>query len=142
MWHAPAGEPMSIALRNILFTVVVPGAGAVYGPWWILSRGGALPVPVAWLAILPIGFGVALYITCVWLFARVGRGDRVAAGRRVRRHLGAVRRLHRPRGPALRDERLEGVMREERLVATGGFIKEHRETYCPLWELGASAASA
>src|SRR5437870_2293800 len=65
---------MSIALRNILFTVVVPGAGAVYGPLWILSRGGALPVPVAWLAILPIGLGVALYIECVWLFARVGGG--------------------------------------------------------------------
>jgi hypothetical protein len=34
---------MRLALRNLFFTVVVPGAGAVYAPWWILTRGGATP---------------------------------------------------------------------------------------------------
>ena len=65
---------MSLALRNILFTVVVPGAGAVYAPWWILTRGGALPEPVVWPAIVFIVAGVALYVVCLWVFASVGRG--------------------------------------------------------------------
>ena len=75
----PAGEPsaaqnMSLALRNVLFTIVVPGAGAVYGPWWILTRSGTLPEPVAWPALVIIAAGLALYLACLWLFASVGRG--------------------------------------------------------------------
>ena len=34
---------MALALRNVVFTLVVPGAGAVYGPWLILTRGGEHP---------------------------------------------------------------------------------------------------
>ncbi len=64
----------SLALRNVLFTLVVPGAGAVYGPWWLLTRGGVSPTPVAWPAVSLIVAGVALYTWCVWLFADVGRG--------------------------------------------------------------------
>jgi protein-S-isoprenylcysteine O-methyltransferase Ste14 len=65
---------MSLLIRNLLFTVVVPGAGAVWVPWWILTRGGALPTPVAWYAASLIVLGVALYFWCVWVFATVGRG--------------------------------------------------------------------
>jgi hypothetical protein len=32
---------MSLALRNFLFTVVVPGSGGVLIPWWLLTRGDA-----------------------------------------------------------------------------------------------------
>jgi hypothetical protein len=31
---------MSLALRNLLFTVIVPGSGGVYFPWLILTRRG------------------------------------------------------------------------------------------------------
>jgi len=65
---------MSLALRNLLFTVVVPGSGAVWIPWWILNRGGGTPAPVAWPAVSLIAIGVALYLWCLWIFAIVGRG--------------------------------------------------------------------
>ena len=65
---------MRLALRNVLFTLIVPGAGAVYGPWWILTRGDASPRPVVWPAVALIIGGVVLYITCQWTFATVGDG--------------------------------------------------------------------
>lgn len=65
---------MSLAIRNILFSIVVPGAGGVYVPWLILTRDGASPAPAAWYAIPVIATGVALYIACVRVFAVIGRG--------------------------------------------------------------------
>lgn len=65
---------MSLLIRNFLFTVVVPGAGAVWIPWWILSRPGSIPTPAAWYAASFIVIGAALYFLCVWNFAVVGRG--------------------------------------------------------------------
>lgn len=65
---------MSLLIRNLLFTIVVPGSGAVWVPWWILTRGGAIPVPAAWPALGLIVIGTGLYISCVSLFAVVGRG--------------------------------------------------------------------
>jgi protein-S-isoprenylcysteine O-methyltransferase Ste14 len=65
---------MRLALRNIVFNLVVPGAGAVYAPWWILTRGGTNPRPVVWPAVALIIAGVALYLVCQWAFAIVGHG--------------------------------------------------------------------
>jgi protein-S-isoprenylcysteine O-methyltransferase Ste14 len=65
---------MSLALRNFLFTVVIPGSGGVYVPWLILTRNGASPTPVAWPAVAVIAIGVLLYLWCLWVFASVGRG--------------------------------------------------------------------
>jgi protein-S-isoprenylcysteine O-methyltransferase Ste14 len=65
---------MSLLLRNLVFTVIVPGAGGVYVPWLILTRGGASPKPVAWYAVAVIAGGLLLYLWCLWLFAAVGRG--------------------------------------------------------------------
>ncbi len=65
---------MRLALRNILFTMVVPGAGGVYAPWWILTRGGGNARPVVWPAMTLILAGALLYLTCQWAFATVGRG--------------------------------------------------------------------
>ena len=65
---------LSLALRNILFTIVVPGAGGLYVPWLILNQDGRLPTPVAWYAMPVIVAGVALYTWCVWEFATTGRG--------------------------------------------------------------------
>jgi protein-S-isoprenylcysteine O-methyltransferase Ste14 len=65
---------VSLTLRNLLFSVVVPGLGAVAAPWWILMRGDTRPEPQAWPGVAVIGVGFALYVTCVWLFGVVGRG--------------------------------------------------------------------
>jgi protein-S-isoprenylcysteine O-methyltransferase Ste14 len=65
---------MSLLIRNLLFTVVVPGSGAVWIPWWLLSRRGSIPTPAAWYAASLIVIGAALYFSCLWLFASVGRG--------------------------------------------------------------------
>lgn len=65
---------MSLLVRNLLFTLVVPGSGGVWIPWWILTRGDATPQPVAWPAIALIAAGAALYLWCLWVFATVGQG--------------------------------------------------------------------
>ena len=66
--------PMSLALRNLLFTVVVPGSGGVYVPWLILTRHGESPRLVAWYAVVVIAGGLLLYFSCLWVFGAVGRG--------------------------------------------------------------------
>ena len=65
---------VSLALRNLLFTVVVPGLGAVWIPWRILAHGRTTPNPVEWSGVALIAAGAALYLSCVWIFAVVGRG--------------------------------------------------------------------
>jgi protein-S-isoprenylcysteine O-methyltransferase Ste14 len=65
---------VSLALRNLFFTIVMPGTAAVYVPWLILDGSGAEPAPMAWPAIVLIALGAALYAWCVWAFATVGRG--------------------------------------------------------------------
>ncbi|MQA88503.1 MAG: isoprenylcysteine carboxyl methyltransferase [Streptosporangiales bacterium] len=66
---------VSLALRNLLFTVVVPGSGGVLVPWLLLlTRSGATPAPRAWYAALVIAAGVVLYLACVRVFAVAGRG--------------------------------------------------------------------
>jgi protein-S-isoprenylcysteine O-methyltransferase Ste14 len=69
-----ARTPIGLALKNLVFTVVVPGAGAVWIPWLILTGGDAHPEPRVPLAVVFIALGAALYFLCLWLFAIVGRG--------------------------------------------------------------------
>ena len=75
-WAGALGRssPVSLAVRNLLFTIVVPGLGGAWMPWWLLTRHGPAASPVAWAAVPVIGAGLALYCWCVWIFARVGRG--------------------------------------------------------------------
>jgi protein-S-isoprenylcysteine O-methyltransferase Ste14 len=65
---------LSLALRNLVFTVLVPGTAGGYVPWLILRRHGAWPPPVAWYATGVIAIGILLYLACVWVFATRGRG--------------------------------------------------------------------
>ena len=65
---------VSLILRNLMFTVVVPGLGGVWLPWEIMTRGGHTVTPTAWPAVPVIAVGVALYAWCVWNFAAVGGG--------------------------------------------------------------------
>lgn len=62
----------SLAVRNVLFSLVVPGLGAVVGPWLVLrSTGGQVR---AWYGVILIAAGLAVYVICVRAFAVVGRG--------------------------------------------------------------------
>jgi protein-S-isoprenylcysteine O-methyltransferase Ste14 len=65
---------VSVFVRNLLFTIVVPGAGAVWMPWWVLTRFDPAAAATAWPALFVIALGAALYLWCVWMFAVVGRG--------------------------------------------------------------------
>lgn len=71
---------LSLVVRNLLFTIVVPGLGAVWMPWRILTRNGVTPKPVSWFALAVITVGAALYFLCLWAFAVVGRGTPGAMG--------------------------------------------------------------
>jgi protein-S-isoprenylcysteine O-methyltransferase Ste14 len=66
----------SLALRNLLFTVVIPGAGAVWFPWEILHglHGRSRAVAPFWPAVVVIAAGAALYAWCAWTFAATGGG--------------------------------------------------------------------
>ena len=46
---------MNLALRNLMFTVIVPGTVCVYIPWLILTASEANPEPVVWPAIILAG---------------------------------------------------------------------------------------
>ena len=63
-----------LAIKNIVFTLVVPGLGAVLLPWWVVSDDWRLPSPVVWPALAVIIAGLGLYAWCVSTFAVVGRG--------------------------------------------------------------------
>jgi protein-S-isoprenylcysteine O-methyltransferase Ste14 len=65
---------LSLIVRNLVFTVVVPGLGGVWVPWWILTRHGHAATAVAWEAVPVIAAGAALYAWCAWNFAAVGGG--------------------------------------------------------------------
>jgi protein-S-isoprenylcysteine O-methyltransferase Ste14 len=65
---------VGVVLRNLLFIIVVPGAGAVGVPWWILTRFDPTAGAAAWPALVVIALGAALYLWCGWMFAVVGRG--------------------------------------------------------------------
>jgi protein-S-isoprenylcysteine O-methyltransferase Ste14 len=65
---------MLLTLKNLLFTLVVPGTVGVYVPL-ILSRGRTAASGLVFaLAILLFAFGVSIYGWCVFDFASFGRG--------------------------------------------------------------------
>jgi len=65
---------MGLLVKNLLFTVVLPGTVAIYVPLW-LARGHT---PAGGVAALPgllcYGAGAAVYAWTVWDFASFGRG--------------------------------------------------------------------
>lgn len=69
---------MVLLLKNLLFTVLVPGTVAVYVPLRIIAGRGGIPRPEwgAWqiAALLPLSIGTAIYFWCLWDFAVRGRG--------------------------------------------------------------------
>ncbi len=65
---------MVLLLKNLLFTLLVPGTVAVYLPLWISQEMTVASGPGLALAVVVLCFGVATYGWCVWDFAKTGRG--------------------------------------------------------------------
>src|SRR5712692_1024057 len=67
-----------IALKTLLFTILVPGTVTVLVPYLLLTSGFQLfPVEIGALRILglpPILLGAVTYLWCAWDFTFVGRG--------------------------------------------------------------------
>jgi protein-S-isoprenylcysteine O-methyltransferase Ste14 len=64
-------------LKNLLFTVIVPGAVAVYVPLGLAGGRGAWPPRWGLMqsaALLPLATGCTVYFWCLWDFAAFGRG--------------------------------------------------------------------
>jgi protein-S-isoprenylcysteine O-methyltransferase Ste14 len=67
-----------VALKTLIFTVLVPGTVTVYIPYLLLSSADAaqrLPLGVfRYFGVIPILIGVAIYFWCAWDFTFTGRG--------------------------------------------------------------------
>src|SRR6478609_11192449 len=76
-------QSLGLVVRNVVFTVVVPGLGGVWLPWRLLTHGHGIPAPAAWGAVPVIAAGAALYFWCAWNFATVGAAPRARGTRRA-----------------------------------------------------------
>ncbi len=66
---------MKLAIKNILFTIFVPGTVVGWLPyWWYWRRAEFDPGAWRWVGFLLIAVGVAIYASTVWNFAKIGRG--------------------------------------------------------------------
>jgi protein-S-isoprenylcysteine O-methyltransferase Ste14 len=66
-----------LALRSLLWTIVLPGFFAGYVPWRFFALGRTqvdVFRPANLLGLLCIGLGAALLAACIFEFARSGRG--------------------------------------------------------------------
>jgi protein-S-isoprenylcysteine O-methyltransferase Ste14 len=65
---------VALWLKNLLFTVVVPGSVGVYLPLWIARGRAPAAGPRLAASLLLLLAAGALYAWCAWDFARFGRG--------------------------------------------------------------------
>jgi protein-S-isoprenylcysteine O-methyltransferase Ste14 len=65
---------MTLFLKNLLFTVLVPGTVAVYLPLRISLGRPSATGAAALLAEIVFAAGAAIYLWCLWDFATFGRG--------------------------------------------------------------------
>jgi protein-S-isoprenylcysteine O-methyltransferase Ste14 len=69
---------MFLLIKNILFTLFVPGTVAIYMPLRVVSRPPAVLSfdgrTSQLAALLPLLLGAAIYFCCLWDFAVNGRG--------------------------------------------------------------------
>lgn len=65
---------MILFLKNLFFTLVVPGTVAVYVPLVIARNRLAVSRPLFAIALAVLALGGAIYAWCLWDFAAFGRG--------------------------------------------------------------------
>ncbi len=65
-----------LAVRSLLWTILLPGVVAGYVPWRFfgLRRAQLAFSPTRLLGLLCIGIGIVLLVACIFEFARSGRG--------------------------------------------------------------------
>jgi len=63
-----------LTLKNLLFTIIVPGTVGVYVPRWIASDRPVASGPAFLAATFLLVVGSGIYARCVWDFATFGRG--------------------------------------------------------------------
>ena len=64
---------MLLFLKNLLFTIVVPGTVAVYVPVFVFSHGPAQRPVYTLAGGVLLAVGGAVYLWCLWDFASTGR---------------------------------------------------------------------
>jgi protein-S-isoprenylcysteine O-methyltransferase Ste14 len=62
-----------LAVRSLVSIAILPGVVAGLVPWRLL-RDGEPAGGVAWIGLVPLALGLALFAWCVWDFATRGRG--------------------------------------------------------------------
>lgn len=67
---------MLLVLKNVLFTLVVPGTVAGLLPYWLFGPYDGLQssTPAMFAGVGLMATGAALYVACVWSFATIGAG--------------------------------------------------------------------
>ncbi|MGH8249801.1 MAG: methyltransferase family protein [Steroidobacteraceae bacterium] len=65
---------MLLFLRNLAFTLIVPGTVAVYVPLYVARDLAIGPFGARIAGALLIALGAAVYFSCQWDFAKFGRG--------------------------------------------------------------------
>jgi len=65
---------MTLVLKNLLFTVLVPGTVVFYVPLQIAGDAPMTSGLQAAIAFIALAIGGAIYAWCVWDFASFGRG--------------------------------------------------------------------
>jgi protein-S-isoprenylcysteine O-methyltransferase Ste14 len=66
-----------VALKTLIFTILIPGTVAGFVPWLLLQSSGeaVIPPPSIWLiGLLPLLVGVVLYFWCAGAFTFIGKG--------------------------------------------------------------------
>lgn len=66
-----------IALKTLIFSILVPGTVAGIIPWLLLQGSGnlVLRIPSVWMiGLLPLLLGVGLYLWCAGAFTFIGKG--------------------------------------------------------------------
>lgn len=66
-----------VALKTLIFTVLMPGMVAGVLPWWLLqTSGGTWPLfpSLWWFGLLPLLLGIGLYFWCAGAFTFIGKG--------------------------------------------------------------------
>src|SRR3989475_8925085 len=66
-----------VALKTLIFSILVPGTVAGVVPWLLLqgSGGPVLQLPSIWMVgFLPLLLGVGLYFWCAGAFTFIGKG--------------------------------------------------------------------
>ena len=65
---------MALLIKNLLFTVLVPGTVGIYVPLRLAPDGQPAAGPMLFLSLILLGLGAIIYAWCVWDFASFGRG--------------------------------------------------------------------